>query len=182
MKRLLLFMLCILLIACDADDRIYREYPCYFVFDTSLHSQDCLLTSALFSNGLFVKVETYVEQGVRHLKMTRNYDNKVEDIRLTTARESNLSYTLGANNCIIVGVSRYNNELVAYEGQCSNCLKSIGGRKYPLTWQNNGTFLHCNKCNRTYNVNNGIVVEGPSGIELYRYKAGLDGSFLLVSN
>ena len=182
MKRWLALLLCSLLMACTGDGDIYREYECRFVFDTTLHPLPCQLTAMVSTPGQFMKVETSLDQGVRHLKTTRNFDGATEDIRLNTERESQLSYALGANNCIIVGLSSYDNVLVAYEGQCSNCLKEFGGRRYPLSWQNNGLYLHCSKCSRTYNVNNGVVAEGTAGIGLYRYKAAFDGSILRVWN
>ena len=182
MKRWLALLLCSLLMACTGDGDIYREYECRFVFDTTLHPLPCQLTAMVSTPGQFMKIETSLDQGVRHLKTTRNFDGATEDIRLNTERESQLSYALGANNCIIVGVSSYDNVLVAYEGQCSNCLKELGGRRYPLSWQNNGLYLHCSKCSRTYNVNNGVVAEGTAGIGLYRYKAAFDGSILRVWN
>ena len=182
MKRLIALLLGVVLMACTADENIYREYQCYFVFDTFLHPLPCQLTAALTSSGSFMKVETSVTQGVRHLKTTRNYDNATEVIKLTTERESKLTYALGANNCIIVGVSSYDNVLVAYEGQCSNCLKELGGRRYPLSWLNNGTQLRCDKCKRTYDVNNGVVADGTPGRGLYRYKAIVDGGILRVWN
>jgi len=182
MKRLLALFICAILMACVGDDRIYREYQCYFVFDSSLHPMPCQLTAMLGTNGQFMKIETQMENGVRHLKTTRNFDGSIENIRLNTDRESKLTYLLGANNCIIVGISSYDNMLVAYEGQCSNCLKDLGGRKYPLTWMDNGLKLYCNKCKRAYNVNNGVVASGTSGIELYRYKVGFDGTILRVWN
>ena len=182
MRRWLALLLCSLLMACTGDGDIYREYECRFVFDTTLHPLPCQLTAMVSTPGQFMKIETSLDQGVRHLKTTRNFDGATEDIRLNTERESQLSYALGANNCIIVGVSSYDNVLVAYEGQCSNCLKELGGRRYPLCWQNNGLYLHCSKCSRTYNVNNGVVAEGTAGIGLYRYKAAFDGSILRVWN
>ena len=182
MKRLFSLLLIAALAACTGEENIYREYECYFVFDTSLHPIPCQLTVALGSNGTFMKIGTQMNKGVRHLNTTRNYDNATEDIKLTTERETQLRYALGANNCIIVGVSSYDNVLVAYEGQCSNCLKEQGGRKYPLTWKNNGGQLYCDKCKRTYDVNNGVVANGTSGIGLYRYKAAFDGTILRVWN
>ncbi len=182
MKRIFLLLISAMLMACVGDDRIYREYECYFVFNSSLHPMPCQLTAMLSTNGQFMKIEALTEQGVRHLKTTRNFDGSIEDIRLSTETESKLNYALGANNCIIVGISSFDNVLVAYEGQCSNCLKDLGGRKYPLTWSNNGTQLHCDKCQRTYNVNNGVVANGAPGIELYRYKVGFDGTILRVWN
>ncbi|MBR1409498.1 MAG: hypothetical protein IJ580_00155 [Prevotella sp.] len=182
MKRLFSLLLIVALTACTGDENIYREYECYFVFDTFLHPLPCQLTAMLGSNGQFMKIETRVEQGVRHLKTIRNYDDATEDIRLSTERESKLNYALGANNCIIVGISSYDNVLVAYEGQCSNCLKELGGKRYPLIWRNNGTQLYCDKCKRSYDVNNAVVANGTPGIELYRYKAALDGGILRVWN
>ena len=181
MKRLLFACLCALLMGCGADSSISREYECYFVFDTSLHPQPCQLTAILGNSGHFCKIESSFEGGVRHLKTTRNYDNATEDIMLRSEQESKTACELGANNCIIVGVSSFNG-LVAYDGQCANCLKELGGTNYPLTWQNNGMQLHCAKCNRTYDVNNGTIASGTSGRELLRYRAVFDGVILRVYN
>ena len=181
MKRIVSLLLIAVLAACTGDENIYREYECYFLFDTTLHPLPCQLTGVLGNPGHFVKVESSMVQGVRHLKTTRNYDNAIEDVMLRNEREKTRC-ELGANNCIIVGISSYDNVLVAYEGQCSNCLKELGGRRYPMTWQNNGTQLHCDKCKRTYDVNNGVVANGTPGIELYRYKAALESVILRVWN
>ena len=180
-KTFVLFFCLILLTGCG-ESNIYREYECSFTFDTTLHPLPCHLTAILGNPGHYVKVETNTIQGIRHLKTIRNYDNESEDIPITTQKETQLKYALGANNCIIVGTSRYGNGLLAYEGQCANCLKELGGRNYPLTWQNSGLYLHCSKCNRTYNVNNGVLAEGNAGIALYRYKVSLDGGILRVWN
>ena len=119
-------------------------------------------------------VQTYVDnQGIRHLKTTRNYDNAKDDVTLTTAREAQFNYYLGANDCIIIGTSSFDFQLVAYDGQCPNCLSEYGGYNYPMTWQDNGLQLHCAKCNRTYDVNNGVVADGAAGRELLRYYAAL---------
>ena len=181
-KILLLTSYILLLIGCNADEVVYREYRCSFTFDTTLHPLPCQLTGILGNVGHFCQVETNLTQGVRHLKTTRNYDGSVEDIRITTEREKQLNYILGANNCIIIGTSSYDNCLIAYEGQCPNCLNDYGGTSYPLTWQNNGTQLHCRKCGRTYDVNNGVVASGDAGHELYRYMAAFDGSILRAWN
>lgn len=182
MRRWLLLLLITALTACKGDQNIYREYECYFMFDTFLHPMPCQLTTALSSIGQFMKVETTIEMGIRHIKTTRNYDNATEDIRLTTDRETKLNYAFGANNSLIIGVSKYDNVLVAYDGQCSNCLKELGGKRYPMAWQNNGDYLYCSKCKRAYNVNNGAIAEGSPGIGLYRYNAALEGGILRVWN
>ncbi len=184
MRRILTGLLCALLMACTADDSISRAYRCTFIFDTTLHPLPCQLTGILGNSGHFSKVQTYVAaDGIRHLKTTRNYDGATEDVALTTARESQISFSLGAGDCIIIGTNSYDNILVAYDGQCPNCLADYNGTSYPLTWQNNGQQLHCAKCDRSYDVNNGVVADGPSGRkELLRYMAAFDGSVLRAWN
>ena len=163
--------------ACNAEDSVYRGADCFFVFDTQLHPQPCHLTGILGNPGHFCKIETNLDQGVRHLKTTRNYDGATENIRLSTDRENQYRCVLGAGNCIIIGTSSYDNQLVAYDGQCPNCLKEKGGTNYPLTWQQNGTLLHCAKCDRSYDVNNGVC--NSSGRTLLKYYAVLDANGLL---
>ncbi len=182
MYNRLILILFVFLSACQADDNISRDYECNFIFDTFLHPLPCQLTGILGNNGHFAKIETSYVQGIRYIRTTRNFDNSTEDIRISTERESQLHYALGANNCIIVGVSSYDNRLVAYDGQCANCLNEYSGRNYPLTWQNGGQQLYCAKCNRTYDVNNGVVASGEGGRELLRYQAGYDGQILRVWN
>ena len=101
---------------------------------------------------------------------------------LTTERESQFNYYLGANDCIIIGTSSFDFQLVAYDGQCPNCLSEYGGFNYPLTWQDNGLQLHCAKCNRTYDVNNGVVADGAAGRQLLKYYAALDGGLIRAWN
>ena len=172
-----------LFLSCDGDENVYRDYPCSFTFDTTLHPQPCQLTAILGNVGQFVKIETGIEQGVRHVRTTRNYDNATEDVMLRNALEQQWRYALGANNCIIVGVSNYDDHLlVAYEGQCPNCLTDLGGTRYPLVWTNSGLQLYCAKCGRSYDVNNGVVAAGEAGKGLFRYQAAFDGAILRVWN
>ena len=168
--------------ACNAEDAVYREYRCYFLFDTQLHPMPCQLTGIIGNPGHFCHVQASLEQGIRHIKTTRNYDGAVEDVPITTDRENQQSCILGANNCIIIGTSSYDNVLIAYEGQCANCLEQYGGTRYPLSWQKNGTQLHCSKCDRTYDINNGTVVSGDGGRQLYRYQAAFDGQLIRAWN
>ena len=176
----LCFIVC--LSSCNSEDTIYREYQCYFLFDTQLHPQPCHLTSIIGNPGQFCKIEASQEKGVRHLKTTRNYDGATQDVLLSTDRENQQRCTLGAGNCIIVGTSSYDNLFIAYEGQCPNCLSQYGGTRYPLSWQNNGQQLHCSKCGRSYDVNNGTVVSDGGGHQLYRYNAGFDGQIIRAWN
>jgi len=182
MKKAFVFFIGLLLAACTAENNISRDYRCYFVFDTSLHPLPCQLTAILGNSGHFCKLESSYVGGVRHLKTTRNHDGAVEDVLLRTEKERQMSIALGANNCIIIGTSSYDNVLIAYEGQCSNCLNQFGGTRYPLSWQNNGQQLNCAKCGRTYDVNNGTVVSDHGGKQLYRYQAAFDGQLIRAWN
>ena len=168
--------------SCETESNISREYACYFVFDTSQHPMPCQLTGILGNPGHFCKVESSMLGGVRHLKTTRNFDNATEDILLRTEKERQTTLALGANNCIIIGTSSYENRLVAYDGQCPNCLKEKSGTNYPLTWQQNGLQLHCAKCGRSYDVNNGVVASGDGGKQLLTYNAAFDGILLRAWN
>ena len=173
---------CVFLSSCEGESNISRDYVCRLVFDTSLHPLPCQLTGILGNPGHFCKVETSIVSGVRHLKTTRNYDGATEDIILRTERESQVNIVLGANNCIIVGTVSYDNRLVAYDGQCPNCLRDYGGTHYPLTWQKIGLQLHCAKCSRTYDVNNGTIASGDGGRQLLTYYASFDGALLRAWN
>ena len=182
MSKYLIVFLCVLMSACQADDSINRDYVCRFVFDTSLHPLPCQLTGILGNTGHFCKIESNYVSGVRHLKSTRNYDGAVEDIILRTEKERQTTIALGANNCLIIGTSSYENRLIVYDGQCANCLTDYNGTNYPLTWQKNGLQLYCAKCKRSYDVNNGVVSDGTGGRQLLTYAVSFDGTLLRAWN
>ena len=183
MKLLTPFLLLsLLLLSCQGDDAISRDYRCQFVFDTSLHPMPCHLTGILGNPGHFCTISSTTVQGIRHVKTTRNYDGATDDIAFTTAKERQLSYSLGANNAIILGTSSYDSRLVAYDGQCPNCLSDLGGTNYPLTWAQGGLQLRCAKCSRSYDVNNGTVASGAGGRQLLTYLAAYDGQLLRAWN
>jgi len=184
-KRLIVCLslsLLVCLSACEGVDNISREYRCYFVFDTELHPLPCQLTGILGNPGQFCKIESSSSGGIRLLKTTRNYDGAKETVRLTTAKENQVAYALGANNCIIIGTSSYDNMLVAYDGQCPNCLADYSGISYPLSWQKSGLQLYCAKCQRAYDANNGVIASGSGGRSLMVYKVGLYGFVLTAGN
>ena len=158
--RHILCVFCLMLVACTANDSISRENRCQFIFDTTLHPLPCHLTGILGNNGHFCQVQTYV-------------DNK---------GMAQFNYYLGANDCIIIGTSSYDFTLLTWDGQCPNCLTDYGGYSYPLTWQDNGHKLHCAKCSRSYDVNNGVVADGASGRQLLRYYAALENGLIRAWN
>jgi nitrite reductase/ring-hydroxylating ferredoxin subunit len=178
----IVFCFCFCLYSCTGDEAISRNYRCYFVFDTSLHPMPCHLTSIIGNPGQFCMVQSSMVNGLRHLKTTRNYDGATEDVSITTEKEKQVAFALGANNCIIIGTSSYDNRLVAYDGQCPNCLMDYNTVKYPLTWQKNGLQLHCAKCDRSYDINNGVVAAGDGGRLLLTYYAAFDGMLIRAWN
>ena len=180
---LLALVLLLLTPACsDVEDSIYHDYRCYFVFDTTLHAADCHLTVAMGNTGQFLIVRSSMVSGIRHILTTRNYDNATEDTPLTTEKEAQTTCLLGAGNAIIIGRSSYTGVLVAYEGQCPNCLNDHGGTNYPLAWSTNGQQLNCARCKRSYDVNNGVVAAGEGGRQLYAYNASFDGTLIRAWN
>ena len=151
-----------------------NSYQCNFIFDTSLHPLPCLLTNILDNPGHFCKITIQIHNGIKHLHITSNYDCAFEDIPLTTEIENQHNYTLGINNCIIVGKSSYDNILVAYDGCCPNCNKQ-------LQWTNNSNQLYCDDCKLSYDVNNGVIING-NGKQLLKYQCDYNGTILRVRN
>ena len=182
-KSCLLALLLFLIPACDKiENSVYRNYRCYFVFDTTLHAADCHLTTAVGNTGHFLIVRSSMVAGIRHIQTVRNYDKATEDTPLTTQKEAQTACLLGANNAIIIGRSNYTGLLMAYEGQCPNCLNDYGGTNHPLAWSDNGQQLNCARCKRSYDVNNGVVAAGEGGHQLYTYNAAFDGALIRAWN
>lgn len=182
-KGCLFAFVCLLFSACDKiENSVYHHYKCYFVFDTTLHAADCHLTTAVGNTGHFLTIKSSMVSGIRHIQTTRNYDKATEDTPLITQKEAQTICLLGANNAIIIGRSSYTGQLVAYEGQCSNCLNDYGGTNYPLIWSDNGQQLNCARCKRSYDVNNGVVAAGEGGHQLFIYNASFDGVLIRVWN
>lgn len=182
LKGCLLVLVCLLSACGKIENSVYRNHRCYFVFDTTLHAADCHLTTAMGNTGHFLIVKSSMVSGIRHIQTTRNYDKAVEDTPLTTQKEAQTACLLGANNAIVIGRSNYTGLLMAYEGQCPNCLNDFGGTNYPLTWNDNGQQLNCARCKRSYDVNNGVVAAGEGGHQLYTYNAAFDGVLIRAWN
>ena len=181
-SSVILSMMLLFCLACNEENSIYRGYKCYFVFDMSLHPAPCHLTSAMGNTGHFLIVKAKLASGIRHIVTTRNYDHAEETVKLSTVKENQTSCLLGANNAIIIGRSSYTGLIMAYEGQCANCLSDYGGTSYPLTWSDNGQQLCCDRCKRCYDVNNGAVATGAAGRQLYVYNAAVEGAVLRAWN
>ncbi len=186
MKVKLLIVLAVLLslCGCDAEDTYSSDYACRFVFYTQYHPGSTIET-ALNSYGVYTMVSAIRRNGVWHVYSTLNDGkNETEDIMLTTAEENYVDYSnLGAANGIIVGMTEFNG-IVAWDRQCSNCLRNYGGYSYPLSWTSDRQSVSCAKCGRTYLLSTGGITSGDAGISLFRYRvsyAGV-GSLLSVGN
>lgn len=185
MTRLLFYLFTIVMVmACSADDTEYsREYRCYFTFDTSIHnaSKICTCVNPL-SSGIFCMAWQETKDGIRHIKIQLNDGKDVEDVPITTASETRQSCIMGASNGLIIGCSTLNSgQLYAFDRQCPNCLDE--GFNKSLQWTNNGLWVKCGRCNRSYDLNNsGFIVEGENGKKMLRYRASYTGAMLIVSN
>lgn len=189
MKKLIYFLFVVILTSytmltsCTADDAEYnRQFECYFLFDTRIHNTS-LINACVNpgSYGVFCTITHQDLNNVRHLYVNL-YGGKSEDVTITTEEERRQSCILGSDNGLIIGRSTLNDgDLYAFDLKCPNCLKDYIYKT--LTWDNNGNWVRCPKCNRSYDLNNsGFVVKGESGNKLIRYRASYNGTFLHVSN
>lgn len=181
--KAILLTLCIVLSGCDVENQYGSPYACNFIFYTSYHTTSALSLS-LTNPGTFVIVENQTQNGGVHLIITKQ-DNTTEDLLLSTEKERRLSYgSMGANHRLIIGCSNFNG-IKAYDGQCSNCLRDLGGVSYPLTWADNGRRLECKKCGRRYDPNTeGQPVDNAQKGDrnLYQYLITHNGELLHVYN
>lgn len=184
-KLIIMIQAAILMAACSADEYEYcADYQCYLVFDTQLHLATPL-DNALnpLSPGIFCQVRQEPKNGIRNLRL-EIYGSEAKYEKITTAEELRRDCRLGASNGIVVGFSSLSQQLYAFDLQCPNCLKdNYPYTKYALSWANNGQWLKCSHCHRSYDLNNnGYVVDGDGGLKLLRYRASYGGKVLSVHN
>lgn len=179
--KVLLSLLVLLSIACDdATDIISRRYPCHFIFDCQQHPTSLLL-SAVKSPGTYVYVTTTGDghATARHVYVTLN-DGKTprEDNIIRTDRENYSTYQLGASNDIglFIGCTNFNG-LTAYDRACPNCTSLTA-----LNFTGNRQQVLCSKCNRTYDLETGAILNGGAGEPLMRYAVNFNGTILTVGN
>ena len=71
--------------------------------------------------------------------------------------------------------------VVCFDLACPGCYQSDNSAK-PLVLQTGG-YAKCNKCLRTYNLNDcGTVADGPAGRNLFRYRVSYVGGALIINN
>lgn len=166
--------------SCKDDETISRRYPCRFQFYVEQHATS-IVFSACKSPGSYVFISTKIdEKGIRHVyAQSNNAKMPVEDNIISTDKEANYTaYLLGANNEIglIVGCTNFSG-LAAYDRICPNCPDLR-----PLVWSANGQKVQCNRCQRTYDLETGTLVNGAAGDALLRYGCNFDGTRLSVGN
>lgn len=171
-------------VSCSADDTEFtHNYRCYFTFDTSIHNTSMILGCVNpMSTGMFCMAWQEMKGEVRHIKMQLNDGKTTEDNAITTAIEARQQCIMGAGNGLIIGCSSLNQgQLYAFDRLCPNCLE-LGNSKQ-LLWDNNGHWVKCPRCLRSYDLNNsGFVVNGESGKKLLRYRSSYNGATLIVTN
>lgn len=194
-NRAVLFICLPILAACDAENSISTYYPCKFIFRTVYHPGTSIET-ALNGPGTYTMVSAQKVNGAWNIYSTLNDGkNQTETIILSTAKENYANYTyLGAGddkkdakkNGFILGCSNFNGP-VAWDRQCPNCILQYSGTNYPLEWTGNRQSVICNKCQRTYSLENGTITNGGQGKSdkaLMRYQVTYSGigSILTVGN
>jgi len=173
----------LLLCSCSDNENEYSlDYRCYFLFDAEVHNVS-VIKNALnpLASGIFVYVTTERRNGVRYVLSELNDGKTKGEDALTTEKESRITYALGAYNGLIIGYSSLGNGLYAFDHQCPNCMAESNLYRYPLTWTNNGQWVYCKNCKRSYDLNNNGYPNS-DGMKLIRYRAEYNGSILIIHN
>ena len=168
-----------LLASCNGESEYSSQHECYFLFDTSTS----IIKNALnpLAPGIFARITQSQQNGIPCIEIQLNDGISKDTTKITTAKETQRKYVLGIYNGIIVGYSTLGNGLYAFDNLCPNCYNT--GRYQQLSWDNNGTWVKCSRCQRTYDLNNGgIIATGEQGAKLIRYMAQYTGSVLIIHN
>ena len=169
-----------LLISCEAEAPISRKYVCHFVFSYRDHATS-LLFAAAQNPGTYVYVTTKGDgkTSVRHVYVNSNDDKTPqEDNIISTDLENYSSYVLGASNNIglFIGTTNFNG-LWAYDRACPNC-----SNLQAMNFTGNRQQVICPRCQRTYELETGAIINGDEGSSLMRYYCSFDGSILRAWN
>ena len=175
MKKLLFLLstLVLSLTSCTEDAEYTTEYQCFFIYDLNLHNTS-IINNAVnpASLGVFAHVSSIPKNGMRCIVSELNDGKTKEQEMITTEKELRQTCILGCANAIYIGNSSLGNGLFAFDAQCPNCVKQYNLFKYPLSWDQNGSWVKCKHCGRKYDLNNnGFIVEGDKGQHLFRYRA-----------
>lgn len=166
----LLFLLAVLLTACEDSDFTYSKYRNNFRFDNSVHN-DATLNSAMnaLSPGVFCRIsyqlasKQYLFQNNQGAQTTSRI-NAIDEERFAKYNQS-----VGMNNGLIVGYGNLaDGEFFAYDLMCPNCYDFMSSPgNYPLTMDAAG-MATCAVCHRRYNMNTGgNSLDGGKGLTRY---------------
>lgn len=87
-------------------------------------------------------------------------------------------FIVGRSSQTDIGTANY--PLLCYDLACPNCYREDFYKNLRL--QNGGTAV-CQRCGRTYDLNNGgVIVSGNKGRKLERYRISYDGTSIMVAN
>ena len=178
MKRFAHYIILLLGIFCSCSDTEYEysNYPCFFVFDNSVHLDQTLAASMnALSPGVFCRIYEQPKDGSETFFFINNQG--ATSNKRANAVDLNRSRVIGTYNGsgIIVGYGTIDKVFYAFDSQCPNCYKEANLPRYTLTMDTSGK-ARCNTCKRVYDMNNGgIVAEGQGGDKLIRYHANTSG-------
>lgn len=179
LKNMLLVGFFLTMLTGCADDRISRKFPCRFTLYTTYHNP-CMILTAITSANYPVMVS--VKKNSNGLVQIYETDRtgKQEVLNVTNEVESR-AYSdgiyLGANNSIIVCQESYDAKMVAYDGQCPNCINENSNRNYPLQFYGTAMQVKCSRCGRIYSLDYGSVLSGAkNGDRLMEYAVSYDAT------
>ena len=166
--------------SCEAEAPVSRKYVCRFVFNYRDHATS-LLFAAAQNPGTYVYVTTKGDgkTSVRHVYVNSNDDKTPqEDNVISSDLENYSSYVLGASNSIglFIGTTNFNG-LWAYDRACPNCTSLQA-----MNFTGNRQQVLCPRCQRTYELETGAIINGDEGSSLMRYYCSFDGSILRAWN
>ena len=179
-KKIFLALAASALAACGGNEMYNSDIFCYFTYNTSIHNTGLLWAALQPGNyGEFVFVSAPVAGGVRYV-VAQNSSGQTDRVAITTATETRLTYSLGANDGLIIGRTT-DGQLVAYDRQCPNCSRENNLYRYSLSFKSNGQAVHCATCKRDYNLNN-LGNSNGGGRKLDQYLVSYNGAVLIVHN
>lgn len=184
MKKLFIIAFAALMAACTGDEvqSKYASYTAHFSFSPVAACPS--LQRACTGLGEFCMVDRPIDQQQR-IRVRDNHGSEPDYIN-PTAMQGYTSVVLGLGGALIIGLpsiaelGRDVPEVICYDGVCPNCYTTDHITKQLVL---NEGFAKCNKCERTYDLNNqGIVTSEQGGHTLYRYAVGYNGTGVYVSN
>lgn len=168
--QLLLFGACT-----PATDDLYADYPARF--SVQYVSTIPQLSAALNGYGEYATIRYQ-----NNYFIYSNLKTSIEVPRKATEKGFMMGvsgFIVGRSNMPELGSDQY--PVMCYDLACPNCFSNDNIAKNLIL--QDGGFVSCIRCGRTYNLNNqGIVSQGDEGLKLYRYRATYSGNTFSIQN